>query len=356
VIITNYKEHVLFTDSDGTTYSVDIPLTSNVKPEELRENLNLPSYIDLNYHAMKSVMVILWACVNAHKLHEWYPQVFKKRVSKNPIPALVFGGAAIKIHCMKANMQCPIARELKDADFVVPRNQGEEFFEICLNLDKLFGTMYKSFATLNDKRFNWKRAGERYRFTTINDINNNGIPKIGVVDVFCNRINLRHKIEIEDAFKFQKQNLYTIGLENLILSKTQYILDLPRETVEELKQHEQEHRILSYPYYARDKIIIGMEDKDIKDVCAILLDHEIGTGNDMINLEVMKKKLKGDKKLALTVGLNLRNIVEHPDVLKKWMSKNEASTVTERINNLLKELPVVDEKWDKPWWNIDVEM
>jgi len=37
------------------------------------------------------------------------------------------------------------------------------------------------------------------------------------------------------------------------------------------------------------------------------------------------------------------------------MSKSEVSTVTDRIKALLKELPIVDKKWDKPWWNTAVE-
>jgi hypothetical protein len=53
----------------------------------------------------------------------------------------------------------------------------------------------------------------------------------------------------------------------------------------------QDHRILHYPYYAEDKIIVGMEDKDIKDVCAVFLDHEIGTDVEMINAHRMRKIL-----------------------------------------------------------------
>jgi len=37
------------------------------------------------------------------------------------------------------------------------------------------------------------------------------------------------------------------------------------------------------------------------------------------------------------------------------MSKNEVSTVTQRVQELLRALPVVDKKWNKPWWNTAVE-
>jgi hypothetical protein len=334
---------------------VNLPLTSNVDPVELREELGLPTYIDLDYFPMRSAMVILWAATNAPKLHELYPKAFEKKVSGNPIPALLFGGAAIKIHCQSANSGGCLARAIKDTDFIVPKKQGTDFYKLLLNAEKAFGTQYKSFATANDRRFSAWRAGQRYRVTTINGITQEGFPMITVLDLFCDAIDLRHKIEVKDSFERYRENLYTIGLENLLLSKAQFILDMPKEKMDIIKEHDQEHRILSYPYYAEDKIVLGMEDKDIKDVCAVFLDHEIGTGTEKIDSQNMRKILEKDKKLALTATLNLKNLVERPQMLGKWMSKSEASIVTDRVSSLLKELPVIDKKWNKPWWNTAVE-
>ena len=349
------KKFVLYKEFDGKTYEVDLPLTSNVDPVELREKLGLPAYIDLNYFPMKSALVILWAAINAPKLHELYPKAFEKKVSNDPIPALLFGGAAVKIHCQSANTGGSMARAIKDTDFIVPKKQGVDFCKLLLNVEKAFGTMYKSFATSNDRRFSAWRAGQRYRVTTINGITDEGLPKVTVLDLFCDVIDLRHKIEVKDSFERCKENLYTIGLENLLLSKAQFILDMPKEKMDVIKKHGQEHRILSYPYYAEDMVVLGMEDKDIKDVCAVFLDHDIGTGPEKIDSQRMRKILDKDKKLALTATLNLKNIMERPDMLAKWMSKNEAATVADRVSALLKELPVVDKKWDKPWWNTAVE-
>jgi len=349
------KRFILYQDLDGTTYDVELPLASNVDAEELREGLGLPSYLDLDYFPMRSAMVTLWASVNAPKLHELYPHAFEKRISKEPIPALLFGGAAVKIHCKSANSGGSLARAIKDTDFIVPKKQGMEFFKLLLNMDRAFGTQYKSFATANDRRFNTWRHGERYRLTTINGITEEGLPKITVLDLFCDRIDLRHKVEVKDVFEQYKENLYTIGLEHLLLSKAQFILDMPKENTEQLKQCAQDYRILSYPYYAEDKIVLGMEDKDVRDVCAIFLDHEIGTGEEKIDSQRIRKILEKDKKLALTVTLNLKNLVEKSDTLRKWMSKSEILTVTDRISALLKDLPTIDKKWGKPWWNTAVE-
>ncbi|MDI6806126.1 MAG: hypothetical protein QMD20_05650, partial [Candidatus Bathyarchaeia archaeon] len=307
------KKFILYKDLDGTSYDVELPLTSNVDADELRESLGLPSYIDLNYFPMRSAMVTLWASINAHRLHELYPHAFEKRVSKEPIPALLFGGAAVKILCKSANSGGTLARAIKDTDFIVPKKQGMEFFKLLLNMDKAFGTQYKSFATANDRRFNMWRHGERYRLTTINGVTEDGLPTITVLDLFCDYIDLRHKVEVKDEFERHKENLFTIGLECLLLSKAQFIFDMPKDCIDDLERCKQEYRIISYPHYAKDRIIIGMEEKDVKDVCAVFLDHEIGEGAEKVNSHKMRKILEKDKKLALTVTLNLKNIIEKPD-------------------------------------------
>jgi len=332
-----------------------LPLTSNVDPEKLRENLSLPSYIDLNYFPMKSAMVTLWAAANAPRLNDLYPEAFDKRVSKHPIPALLFGGAAVKIHCKSSNANGSFERGIKDTDFIVPKNQGMDFYKLLLNMHKAFGTQYKSFVTANDRRFTMWRHGQRYRLTTINGITAEGTPTITVLDLFCDFIDLRHKVEAKDEFEKYKENLFTIGLENLLISKCQFILDFPKNRLEELKACQCDYRVLPYPYYASDMVILGMEEKDDKDVCAIFLDHPIGKENEEINAEKMRKILDKDKKLALTVTLNLQNLKERTTTLEKWAKKSEISTVISRIDELLKFLPKIDKKWNKPWWNTAVE-
>ncbi|MBC7130915.1 hypothetical protein H5T51_06835 [Candidatus Bathyarchaeota archaeon] len=346
---------MLYKDLDGTAYEVELPLTSHINPEDLRKELEIPDYVDMKYFPMKSAIVTLWAAVNAPRLHEIFPKVFEKRISKKPITALLFGGGAVKIHCKSANSDSSLARDIKDTDYIVPKKQGVEFYRLLLSMDRAFGTCYKSFATANDRRFNAWRHGERYRVTTINGVNYDGTPTITVLDIFCDKIQLRHKVEVKEEFERYRENLYTIGLEALILSKAQFIFDAPKEVAKALKEHNQDYRILNYPYYDKDKIIIGMEEKDVKDVCAIFLDHDLGEGAEAINPEKMQKTLKKDKRLALTVTLNLRNIIEKTHVIERWLSKRDTAKVVDRIEALLQELPVIDKKWNKPWWDTAVE-
>ncbi|MCW4045074.1 MAG: hypothetical protein NWE94_06110 [Candidatus Bathyarchaeota archaeon] len=354
---TTGKKIVLYEDLDGTTYDVDLPLTNTANPAEFKEALEIPAYVDLDYFPMKSAMVTLWAALNAPKLHEQYPAAFDKKISDKPIPALLFGGAAVKIHCQSANSTGKLTRAIKDTDFIVPKKQGIHFYKLLLGMAKAFGTMYTSFATANDRRFNTWRYGNRYRLTTINGITTDGLPMITVLDLFCDEINLRHNIKIKDMnlFEHYKENLYTIGLEAMLLSKGQFIFDMPKETAEELKQKKQEYRILNYPHFPKDRIIIGMEEKDLRDVAAIFLDHDLGKGKEKIDPQLIRKAFDKDKKLALTVTLNLKNLAERPEILAKWLPRNEATAVADKIETLLKETPKIDGKWDKPWWNTEVE-
>jgi hypothetical protein len=355
-------------------YSVDLPLTSSVDPLEIRDRLGLPSYVDMDYFPMQNAVVTIWAAINAPEMHKLYPNVFEKKYCDRQIPALMFGGCAVKIHCKDANSGGLLARNVKDTDFIVPKKEGWKFYGILQRMHKAFGTHYMTFVTSNDRRFTNCRYGERYRATTINGVTEDGTPTITVMDVLCDTFNFRHKLDIRDAFERYRENLYTIGLENLLLSKAQFIMDGTKEEAERLKEHGQEHRILAYPYYDKGGVIIGMEEKDVKDVCAIFLDHPVkvdarvggvagtaGVGGAVtagaaeIDTEKLNKVLRKDENLALTVRLNLGNMVEHPDVLGRWLGRNEVSTVTDRIEALLKCLPKVDKKKNKPWWNTAVE-
>jgi len=346
---------VLYQDAYGATYEVDLPLTSKVDPEEFRDKLGLPFYIDLDYFPMKNALVTVWAALHAVELHKMFPDAFEKRVSDKPIPVLMFGGAAVKIHCEHANADSPLARNLKDTDFIVPKKQGSNFYKLLLGMDKAFGTRYTSFRTKSDAIFNGMRHGERYRIRTINGVTEDGTPTVTILDIFCDSINLRHKVDVRDAFERYKENLHTIGLENLIMSKAQFIMDFPKERLEELNNCACDYRILPYPFYAPNMVILGMEEKDIKDVCAIFLDHPVGKGSEEIDAHRMRKALEKDSKLALTVTLNLRNLAEKPETLGRWLKKPDVATVVDRIQALLDVLPKVDKEWNKPWWDTAVE-
>jgi hypothetical protein len=349
------KKSVLYQEFDGTKYEVDLPLTSFIDVKKMMLELGLPSYIDLEYFPMRTAIATIWASRRAQEIHSLYPQAFEKQVSNKPISALLFGGGAMKLHCSSSNGKGALSRAIKDVDIIVPKNQGPSFCRLLLGMDKAFGTQFKYFRPKGDTLFNAMRQGQRYRIRTINGITPEGLPTVTVLDIFCDYIDLRHKIEVKDSFERPGENLYTIGLEYMILSKAQFITDVPRTDRQLLSEHGLEFRILPYDYYSPEKIILGMEEKDIRDLCAVFVDHAVGEGKENINREKMRKVLEKDKKFALTVTLNLQNMMERTELLRKWLDKNESATVIDRLNSLLNVLPKVNKKWDKPWWNTAVE-
>jgi predicted nucleic acid-binding protein len=346
---------VLYQEIDGAKTEVGLPLTSLVDVNRMMNDLDLPSYVDLEYFPMRTAIAMIWASQNAHEIHRLYPQAYEKKVNSKPISALLFGGGAMKVHCEHSNGGQALSRAIKDVDVIVPRSQGSSFCKLLLNMDKAFGTQFKFFRTKGDAFFNAMRQGQRYRIRTINGVTENGLPTVTVLDVFCDRIDLRHRIEVKDSFERCRDNLYTIGLECMLMSKCQFITDASKTDVRLLTEHGQEFRVLPYDRYSPEKAVLGMEEKDVKDVCAVFLDHPIGQGKEEINPDKMRQVLGKDKKLGLTVTLNLQNMKDRTGLLQRWLTNNEATIVVDRLQTLLDALPKIEKKWDKPWWNTAVE-
>lgn len=344
----------LYEDYDGTVYEVDVPLSSKINVKQVSEELGIPDYVKIENLATKRAIVTIWAARNAPKLN------LSRKIS-GALNPLLFGGMAVKIHCPSANKpNGPLNRQVKDVDFVVPKREGRLLVNLMLEMGKLFGSCYLHFITKGERWFNLTRAGKRYRVRGILDVTNN-TPQVGVIDIFCDELPFRHTIKIKNSFTRAKENLYTIGLENLLLSKCQFIFSMPKDKERELIEANQDFRILPYESL-KDEIVIGMELKDMKDVAAILLDHEIGEGPEQINInkirEILSRGMLGyDKKFTLTFRLNLSNLINRIDVLRKeGLSNSDADKIIKNAMQILEKIPKIDKKWGKPWWNIDVEI
>jgi hypothetical protein len=117
-----------------------------------------------------------------------------------------------------------------------------------------------------------------------------------------------------------------------------------------------EYRILDYPYFKSDRLVIGMEEKDLKDICSILLDYPVGNGVDKLNVDALNSVLGKDKKFALTFRLNFQNLLRYESILEDLgLSNDSVETIMSRANEVLNRVPMVDKKWSHPWWNVDVQ-
>jgi len=350
------SSYVLFKDYDGLEFTVNLPLNSCIDVGQVRKELDIPDYVDTGNFLMERGLVTIWAGLNAHKLQELYPNLVLKGFGKEPVPVLFFGGAAIRMLCPSSNdPSSPLYRELNDVDLITTKRRAQDLYNLLLKLGELFGTRYHHFVTRSDRRFNALRGGKRYRVRTIDKILKDGTPVVGFLDILTDSIDLRHKVDVRDIFDDIKKALYTISLENTLLTKCQYIFHFPKSLLPRVSEEGLDYRILNCPYFRHDRIVMGMEEKDIKDVCAILNDHDVGEGEGEVSPSRICRVLKGDKKFALTFRLNLQNIAEKQFILRRMgLTDRMISRIIDKINALLDAVPVVDKKWTNPWWNVDV--
>jgi hypothetical protein len=273
------------------------------------------------------------------------------------IPVVLFGGGAVKLLSKTANEHTsPLCREIGDIDLLTSKKNAQKLCYLLLALGELLGTRYYHFMTLGDQRFNSLQMGQRYRVRTIDRVLDDATCRSGTLDIFVDGINLRHRVDVRDALENAKNCVYTIGPTNLILSKCQYILDSPRSNYDELVESGLAYRVLHYPHYRNDKFLIGIEEKDIKDICAILLDHEVGEQEVDVRTDVLRRVLGKDKKFALTFKLNLESLARNEKMLEEMrLPKSSIETVIQRTNEILEAVPKNDKKWNNPWWNEDVE-
>jgi len=344
--ITLYREY------DGTVHELELPLSSKAEIGALAQELGVPSYVDLTNPVVQMALASLWASLNVPRLFNGPGDA---NYADRPLSPLLFGGAAVKLLCPSANApQSPLNRPIKDIDFVVGKGEGNRFVHILLNLSRALGTRYHFFATKGDAMFNALRAGSRYRLRALLGVQNEE-PLLTVTDIFVERVEMRHAIRLpQELFAAGPGLRYTIGPELLILTKAQFITDLDRKDLPQLEAAGQGFRVLHYPHYRQDKVLVGMEEKDLLDICALIVDGE--AGGIPPDPERFSRLVGKDEKLNLTVRLNLENILRNAERLRaKGLSEGQLSKLEAGVQALLRALPPVDKKWSKPWWNVDVE-
>ncbi len=341
----------LYREDDGTTHEVEWPLTAKVDLESMRKDLGVPEYVDMKYFPMQRAVVSLWAARNAQRLHELFPSVFHAKVASEPIDLALFGGGAIKLRCPSSNRNgAPFFRELNDLDLIAAKRHVREANRVFLKLGEAFGSQFIHFLTRLDKTFNALRVAKRFRYHVIDDVTDKG-PVVGVLDLLVDFIEMRHRIDCRPDLNRIKDEHHTISLNNLLLSKCQYILEAPTDVVPKMEEDGQTYRILQYPTYRSGHVIVGMELKDLIDVSALIYDHEIGTGQDRIDPDRIVETLRRDEKMRLTIRLNLENLRNRVDILRSFgAGDEEIQVVSQRLSKILEAIPQVEKKFTKPWW------
>jgi hypothetical protein len=348
---------LLTEDYDKTRYEIETPLTSFINYKQVRAELHIPDYVDPTSYLLERGIVTIWAAMNPSTILKLGPAAERLKIKNELIPVLFFGGGAVKMLCREANIPTsPLRREIDDIDLIAPRKRAQDLYKLLLALGDICGTRYYHFVTRTDRRFNAMRAGKRYRVRAIDRIPSDDSLKAGTLDILTDEIDLRHQVDVRDAFDDPEAHLYTIGVENVLMAKCQYIFDVPKGVREELVHQGLEYRILNYPPYRTDRLLLGIEEKDIKDICSIFINYDIGEGSGCVNPEKIHHVMKKDKKFALTFRLNLENFMRNGEVLKEMgLSNSELNQIMTRTAAVLEAIPEVNKRWSNPWWNVDVE-
>ena len=192
------------------------------------------------------------------------------------------GGLAVRLHSPSATHRS-LARAYPDLDYVTNEKRSDR-------LEKFFtGQGYapnKTFNLLNGDRrlLFWDEGNSRQ------------------IDIFVGRFHMCHTIPFSPQ-RFAL-DLFTLPLAELLLTKMQ---------------------------------IVQMNEKDVRDLCALLLDHPFGEDDtETINLPHLARLCADDWGLWKTVSLNVQKVRDFSDAYE--LEGEKKLTLVERLNVLRKAL------------------
>lgn len=196
---------------------------------------------------------------------------------KQGITLRLLGGLAVRLHSESAKHRS-LARPYPDIDFATPSKQASK-------IEKLFGELEYT----PDKNFNLFNGEVRLLFYDE--------PHRRQVDIFVAQFMMCHKIPITERMNL---DTLTIPLAELMLTKLQ---------------------------------IFEMNEKDIRDVCALLLDHPIGENdNETINVLRIMQLTGDDWGLWKTSMLSIGKVKRYLETVE--MDKPESDTLRARLGGL----------------------
>jgi len=177
-----------------------------------------------------------------------------------------------------------------------------------------------------------------------------------MMDILCDKLTFCHILDVRTAVAEANKHLFTIGLENMIISKAQYIAPIPKSQASNVDPA----RIMGE--YDQKQLLVGMELKDIRDVSAALLDHDLGEGPQEISVDTLGGTLRQDWGLWKTVTMSLKNMHQKLDPIFRSFgaSRGDQEIVGERLGKIVEQLEgnyAAKKKvfgLNKRWWE-DVE-
>jgi len=200
---------------------------------------------------------------------------------KEDIFLRVLGGLAIKVHSPHANHRS-LERKYPDIDFVTDKTSAKKLLDF---LPGMGYTPNKTFNTLSgDRRQLWYDEAQGRQ-----------------IDVFIGDFTMCHTLPLADRLHVEP---LTIPLAELFLSKAQ---------------------------------IVELNRKDVLDLLTLLVDHEVGAGDDeTINADLIAELCAKDWGLYTTVSMTIQKLHTFLDESDLDLDEAEAQVIKRRLVTMLK--------------------
>lgn len=203
----------------------------------------------------------------------------------------LLGGLAVRIHSPSA-IHRSLARPYPDLDFILADKRADRVETL---LTELGYQPNRSFNLLNGDRrlLFYEESGERQ------------------IDIFVNRFHMCHTIPISPERVAQEP--LTLPLAELLLTKLQ---------------------------------IVELNEKDMRDLCALVLDHDFGAGDrETFNLPYIASLCAGDWGFWKTVTTSARKVRDFADAYA--LEETQKATIHERMDRFRQALDTVPKslKW-----------
>jgi hypothetical protein len=195
---------------------------------------------------------------------------------KERILLRLLGGLAVKVHSPHAGHRA-LERSYPDIDFVTDRSSARKLLDF---LPEMGYTPNKTFNTLSgDRRQLWYDESNGRQ-----------------VDIFIGDFTMCHTLPLADRLEIEP---LTIPLAELFLSKAQ---------------------------------IVKLNRKDVLDLLALLLDHEVGPGDqETINADYISALCAKDWGLYTTVSMSLQKLRQFLEEGGLALEEQEAQTIMKRL-------------------------
>jgi hypothetical protein len=214
------------------------------------------------------------------QIHDDIEQEARRMVAAGQAQGLLLrllGGLAIRMHAPSASHRA-LARSYPDIDFVTPARRSHAV-----------ETLISESGYTPNKNFNLLNGDSRLLFYDHS--------RGRQIDIFVGQFEMCHRLPIAD--RLDKEPL-TIPLAELLLTKLQ---------------------------------IVHMNEKDVRDICALLLDHALGEHDEeTINLPRITRLCAEDWGLWKTVSLSLDKVRDFCDAYD--LQASEKLTIIERLGLL----------------------